>query len=453
MNKNISKYHIPKNLFFDQFYNLFFFIIITSTSLLLLQFILFIKTDNLIPEAGILVFNFFFIIQYLPLIFIKNFNCKEILFYIYFLNIILGSFLYFYYIKIGLPYGFNAADAFFYQMISRQTANIEFFDFFRWASVHIKDFSDFGFAFSRFVLAKVSKNIETQNYILVLVNCTFFSFSLKRFADLLSIDFEQKLINLVILLLGINSYSIYLHSSGLKENIFLFFIISSFYYVKKFDKKRNIINLSMLVLNITAVSFFRWYVAAFFPILIIYSYIKNFLLTNTLLPYFLIIVTLTGVFISAITDFFKVQEGYFYLAKSLQQYRVGTSSGIIANFLASLIGPFASLIESKQTAPLIHNSSNYIKSALSFFFLYGSLKIFQKKCLAFYPYIIFCFLNIFLVNASATSFDMRFQYTMIPFFYLISIYGLLYASKKIIRIYLMYLIAILLPVTYLYNIR
>jgi hypothetical protein len=453
MNKNILKINIQKEIIYDQLKRVDFILFITVLTYILIQIIIFIKNQDSVPQAPILFFNYFFILFYFFIFFINRVTLKIIHFFILVSNIILGSMLYIHYIDIGLPYGYDAADAYFYEMVSKQTVGIGLYDFFKWVRFHIKDFSDWGFVFFRFVLGKVTTNSEAQIYLLILVNCIFYSLALKRFGDLLLIDFDKKLVKIVIFLLGINSYSIYIHASGLKENIFLFFIISSFYFLRKINVEFSAINVVIFSINVFIVSTFRWYVALFFLVILFYNFVKKFSLVNILLPFSLLILILAGAFISNVTEFFKIQEGQIYIAKSLQQYRIGTFFGLLSNFLASLIGPFASFLDAKQLAPILYNSSNFFKSILSFFFWFGFFLSFKERYYKIYPYIIFCSLNIFLVNASATSFDMRFQYTMIPFFYLISIYGTLNSIKKIKYFFAIYLFVVLLPVIFFYNQR
>jgi hypothetical protein len=102
----------------------------------------------------------------------------------------------------------------------------------------------------------------------------------------------------------------------------------------------------------------------------------------------------------------------------------------LINILVSFIGPLPNFLTAKSVITS-HANSQYLlfapyvgfKLFFSLFGVFGGWYILKKKMVKFYPLLFFVFFVILFIMATFFGFDVRFPYVMVPFYFIILVYG------------------------------
>lgn len=226
-----------------------------------------------------------------------------------------------------------------------------------------------------------------------------------------------------------SSYIIFFHCSFLKESLFVFVVICTFYYLyRAISLKRNKYLISTAIC-IGLLFFFRPAVAA--------------LITVSISCYYA--VTLKG---KAVSLFLYVAAAGIFLAslKTAQEMFDNNTSGgnmdaVIADtsnqaysggfnyfvsFFGAFFGPFPSLLP-KVTGP---SSLEYLGAGLTykmflvFPFWFGVYSALKNKLVELLPIILFILLEMLLTAAVCASLELRKVLLHVPFMYFIAFYGI-----------------------------
>jgi hypothetical protein len=431
--------------------NRVFFLI--SFCYLFLLFLCLRRESIVVPSFEIYFIQIISLLLYLCIPNISLIERKKLHYVIFFVQIIFGSVLFIYYDIKGFPYGYDAHDSYWYEKVIVQSQDLRFFELFKFLNKQSIEIFDYGFLLVRYLIGCLTDNISIQNYLLLIINCVCISLSAKRLGSISAYFLDNYFVKIIMLLWGVNAFSIYINPSGLKENIFIFFIVSSFYYFQKFNETKKINNLFYFFGCLIIIIFFRIYIAI--SILFLFLFQKVFLLKKVekFLPLALTTLIASGVLLSVIISYFNIDNQLLNKALSVQVYRSGGQMGMLTNFISAWIGPFPSLLKVNQTAPLIYATGNLVKMVFSIYFILGLYIVFKNEIIKLYPYAIYCVFNIFLIIVSNTALDMRFQYTMLPFFFLISIVGFKHYMRSSMLVLFTYAGFIMCPLILLYNFR
>jgi hypothetical protein len=221
-------------------------------------FILFLyiyNKKNILPDTDIFFIQLSSILLCFCIPVFFQIKQEQLHYVIFIVQFIFGTFLFTYYYINNIPYGFNAVDAFAYEKIANESKDLSINQFIKTLNeIYDLSISDYGFPFIRYLIAQITKNITIQNYLLVILNSISISFSSKILGLLANNFLNRENTKALILFWGLNPFSIYTSPSGMKENIFIFIIILTFYFLQKYysynQKKYLFLFFTFLVLTI-----------------------------------------------------------------------------------------------------------------------------------------------------------------------------------------------------------
>lgn len=254
----------------------------------------------------------------------------------------------------------------------------------------------------------------------------------------ISLNFmNRKYSYLAALSYGMSSFVLYAYSTGLKESIFIMFVILFFENIIVYFRKKRLERLIVSFAFLLAVYAFRPAVCA----MIIVSVFTGFLLQRNLNRYaiallcFIVVVLLYNVEeILKLVEYYKLVTDAKNIA-SEQELKL-TTFNIIASYLSSAIGPLPSyqpLIGREQQAFYAVGLSFRVFLSIPFWIVLP--KIIKERNGLLVTMSLFILMEMFILGLILESFELRFSLPHIPFIYVISFYGLYCLNQtKSIRI-------------------
>jgi hypothetical protein len=249
--------------------------------ILLIFFVIFLNYSITISINGILliiiVYQLFF----------------TFLLYNYFLNI------------VGNPFGYDPVDSIFYLNLAKYSINHTLEELLMYMQSKNISISDYGFPFIRFFIFKIAGNVDIGILFMCIVNTismTIGSYFLYKLS-LFFLDFTSA--KIVCLLWGLNSCSLWINTSGLKESIFTTLIIISMLQLYRFFyQKKTLLNIFLLSIFVLTTLFFRIWITYFFIILILLKslYTGKLRILVPLAIIFLTIITAFGTYLLTTQD-------------------------------------------------------------------------------------------------------------------------------------------------------
>tara|TARA_B100000989_G_scaffold103280_1_gene75624 strand:- start:20953 stop:22014 length:1062 start_codon:yes stop_codon:yes gene_type:complete len=227
--------------------------------------------------------------------------------------------------------------------------------------------------------------------------------------------FKIKYFSFVTIAFSISSFNIYYISSGLKEIIFISVILSTycFYYFIILNNKNIIIKTFLFIISILSINLFRMPVFIFSLI--------SFAITNIKYRIFLSILFLILISILFLTtDLLLPLSKYFF--KSSENLNL---TNLLYSFLSGIFGPFPTyFIQEEFYINNIYAPSLIIKCLISFYFIYALYFIIKNDEKKFQPILYFSLILIFSLIVIFESFKLRYSIIYLPFFYILSGYGI-----------------------------
>jgi hypothetical protein len=379
-----------------------------------------------------------------------NVSIKGILALVFLYQLVLSVLLYNYFLYVyGDPFGFNPVDSLFYLNLAEYALNHSLGDLISYMQSQNIEIADYGFPFIRFFIFKLAGSLNAGIVFMVFVNIISVTLGSWYLYKLSLFFLKNKSSKVVVLLWGLNSCSVYINVRGCKESIFVTLLIIAMYQLYSYYRKKNISSLFLSVIFIGATIFFRIWLTAFFVIIILFKPIysgncKRFALLMVIV--LTIITTYANYFISA---FSPVMERLL-LRQENSSNRFGNM--LLINMITGFLGPYPSILQSTDQNTFFWASYAGFKTFFSLFALYGGWYILKNQITKLYPLFFYIFFNILLVVGSVRSFSYRFSYTMIPFFFILIVYGFnhfRFKYKTIIPVFYFFIIFVLV---YNYNI-
>lgn len=387
------------------------------------------------PDNGMILFQLFFIILIFILgvqVFSRNKITGCLLSIILFQYVTSITLRYYYTLHFGNPLGYNPIDSWLYHSTGVAVQNYSLEELFTYLKCNSFNIDDWGFPLIVYFTYHIfGANIGID--LLLLFNILVITISSFRLYQLAGYFLEKSYALLVTFIWGTLPFLAYTTVVGLKENFFLFFTISSLYYMYKYLQKKNLKNLLYFLAYTAGLFFFRY--ALVFMMFI--SLITGLLLFNSnsskRLKYLLIGgFILGGLAFKIAVDFIATLQGGSYEALLYAvTYRVDENSyggafTMLVNFIAMIIGPFPNFISDSDKANYItiYSYTSFIKMLFSFFFLYGIWYIFKRKLYYYLPMLAFIFLQSIMIFFTFYTLHIRYQLPHIPFQLIIAGYGL-----------------------------
>ena len=432
----------------------------TITFLLLITWSLFMNPDRL-PPAPVIVLLYLSTIAYSTSSLIATrMNLRTLFTFIFLFQLFSSLFLREFFLNVtGDELGFleNIVDSGTYREDAFITRHLTFSQTIEFLSSNISlDISDYGFPII-LRIAYIIGGDKYGNFVMMLFNVVFHTASTLLLYKTCQKFLRNELCKIIAILWGFNLISIWINVSGLKETVFLFFILFTTYHLYGFYTKKSIYHLSIFLIGVFIVALFRIYLSVFFiSILLLTFFPKTFYAKYTPLIWAIIIIVIIN-FITVFSYFFPVLQYVYDIGQTRNE-----TSGIrgIISIIFPVIGPFPAFLvsqsENSNLNTFFFSAFSFIKMVFSIFGIYGIYYIVKKKVTDIYPMVTFFILNTLLVVITGFELHYRFIYCALPLFIVITIYGLnqyVQANKKIYRqIFPIFLIFCTL-VAYLYNCR
>lgn len=254
-------------------------------------------------------------------------------------------------------------------------------------------------------------------------------------------------IKFVAIFWGINIYAVYFAISGLKENIFTFFISTAVYYLVRLIRRYSRTNLFFFLLATAGTFCFRLTP----PLYFLGAYI-GFLWLKTKSSRYIFILLLGIILIISIG--YQLLLYYFPFMEVLSAKRMlaeeDTGSSFVAyNLISAFIGPYPSVLNSHNNVNLITSTYSIYHLGFSVFAILGIYHVIRERVVIMYPFFIVYFLNVCMMVLTGYSTNARYSYPFILLYYAFIPYGLSYYYKK--KYYSPYLVGAIL-ISFIYNI-
>ena len=241
---------------------------------------------------------------------------------------------------------------------------------------------------------------------------------------------------------------------GLKENFFLYIIMSGFYYMFRYKVTKDKKYFIYAFLLSLCTFFFRlatcaMMILSFFICLISNDkngkYIMKLLGFGSLIGFFLLSFILLTLFGRNLEAFIAIAE---YRTGQVSE-GVGSIGQWIIGFLAIFFGPFANFSQLSEYA-IVHSSGVLLKSVLGFPIIMGIIYYTKNFSYKFFPLLVYFILNSLMVVLVGVSLDMRYQ---IPFYPMVIPYAAKFIQDKSFSQTFYYYILLLFLLIWFYNLR
>lgn len=344
----------------------------------------------------------------------------------------------------GTIFGFNAVDSLLYNKIALATTNLDWTHSSKIINNHLTDISDHGFPYFLKIIYDVGQDTLTSEIILIFCNVIFQCITCWLIIKICRIlNMQTYVVKWIILLWGLNSCSIYLNCSGLKEPLFLMLCTMNLYLI--YRCRNNIISINTIAFAIFNIStfFFRPYMTIFFLLIYIFYCILPAFFNNHIKLILIFAIVLCTVFTSLLTYVFP--EIYYAMLGAEENGPKGAS--IYVYEILSFLSPIPRFFSMEKPQALLMVMFSIIKFGLSIFGIAAVLSILRNKNKDYYPLIYIYVFTVLLLIVSGHYVNYRYIYIILPSFFILIGYGF----KVTKTIYLKAYIALSCLIIFLFN--
>lgn len=326
--------------------------------------------------------------------------------------------------------GFNPQDADFYRSCGEDYGDKPFRTFIVRLAMVFPVVDDWGFPALMWAVYHVFGQ-ELAPWIIRLLNAVVIAWGSLRLYKLSCGFLEKQESKVVALLWGLMPFSVHAAANGTKENIFVFFVISFFYFLQRISEKRTARVIIRLILYCGLLFFFRLATgyAAIISVLIMYLLHKQGVQKN-----FAFFLTVAGALAVAVfptaLNFIVHQRGFesdFFVDRNDAKAEiVGGVIGFVVNIIASFIGPIPCFISSNTDNLQFMTKYSFtplVKILTSFFFYYSYVDIIRNKRFGLMPMGVFSVINILILIIAFFGLHVRMHWVHMPLFLIMAYWG------------------------------
>ena len=319
-------------------------------------------------------------------------------------------------------FAFSEVDALFYH---REALKLKGFLFFNEGlSSFLKNeiLEDFGAVFIVSTIYRIyDSNLLVNLFFIVLgvfTSISLFeigrSFLTKKFAFLASLSFS------------VSSFTIWFSSSGLKEIVLIFIVVSIYKYYYRFIEKKRGMDLIWLSLFLISLTFFR-------PVIIFFclgSFLISVLMSKKIsfssIIYISVILLTVFYFSSTIwqhANRFLVEgdtDRFLESKESTNMVKGGVGFTYFVNFVSSLLGPFPSFNPTDKLLLSFYSGGLLYRVLLSLSFIYGIYIVLKTKMLQAYPILLFVLFEMISLVLILEALELRKSLLHFPFIFILS---------------------------------
>ncbi len=233
---------------------------------------------------------------------------------------------------------------------------------------------------------------------------------------------------------GTSSYVIYYHCSFLKESLFVYFVVSAFYFHYCAIRKQSVLPLLTSFIFTFLAFFFRPAVAAFIVVSILLYYAVNN--RKNAISLFLFLATVVILILSI--SIMQQNVDRYTSGGDIENVIAGTNNGsysysfnYFVSFFGAFFGPFPTLFFAPDSPDNIgfYWPGLLYRLFIVFPFWYGVYIAWIRKEIKMIPLLTFVLVEMFSTGAVCASLELRKVILHFPFMYILSFYGMAYGYK------------------------
>lgn len=363
-------------------------------------------------------------------------SLKNIFITIFLYQIIMSIVLHVYFIHIEQNImGYNA-DTELYFRLAAATQNHSIFQSLEIIKKTLDDPSDHGFPlFLKYVYAIGGNDLNTFR-VLLIINCVFQTLTCIVIAKISSfLGISRSNVKWIVLMWGLNSASIYLNVSGLKEPLFVLLCTSCMYSLYKIKTTKPIRYHMCFFLLVASIWLFRYYISLFF-IIIYMGYVMFPKLWNNLFAAMCIVAFIVCI---GLTEFLV---NYFpeinYAIMESEQLLPGSKVARMIYYLLAFLSPIPKFYSEVTLQEPLLVMFAIEKFSFSVFALIGAYVLIKKHETKYYPLMAIILFNTLLLIVSAHLIEYRYSYIILPMYFILMIESFSYRKRLITNLYLIF---------------
>lgn len=212
-------------------------------------------------------------------------------------------------------------------------------------------------------------------------------------------------------------------ANGLKEVIFLTFIIISVYYIYKLKNKFSFRSLLIFFFSSFFCLFFRTAVFYMLMVTLIVAFTANMISKKMFLVIILVGFGLVYVLLPYVIDNFMdtTIEDVTRVAEHRINIR-GYNKSIVSQItpiISAIFGPYPNFDRTGAYA-FVHSLTPFMKCFFGFAFLSGLYTVIKETKSEYYPLLTYVFMSVYMTVLAGVSLDIRYHFTYFPFFLILS---------------------------------
>ncbi len=326
--------------------------------------------------------------------------------------------------------GFNPQDADFYRSCGEDYGDKSFQTFIVWLAMVFPTMDDWGFPTIMWLVYKVF-GVSWAPWAIRILNAAVIAWGASRLFKLSCLFLGKEESKVVALLWGLMPFAIHAGANGTKENFFVFFIISFFYFLYKCSDKKTFGSVLCLILYCGLLFLFRLATgyAAILCIITLYLLRKKGIQKNFAFL-FTVVVALAVVLFPIVLKVIIQQRGYesdfFGDRNDAKAEAVGGVIGFAVNAISSFIGPIPCYISGSEDNLQFLTKYSFtplVKILTSFFFYYAFIDIIKKKRFNLMPMCVFSVINILILIIAFFGLHVRMHWPHMPLFLIVAYWG------------------------------
>ena len=325
--------------------------------------------------------------------------------------------------------GGNAVDALLYRDFGESYGHLDILQFLISLLALDTGFDDLGFPT---IIWFAYHYFSSYGYCMLLaINILVITFGSNLLYKFSSFFVPEQYCKLIALLWGTMPFAITTATGGLKENIFAFLVLCTFYSFHVYYKNRHLVSFIIGIIFSFVLFFFRLSLgfAAVLCAIVYLCISTNFVrknikvIINTSL---LISILVFPVVMSFMAQQRGVSDSRFITSVAQMEEADSGIFGFFINALSAVIGPFPNYIASdeiKANYITIYSFSPFLKMILSLYFLKAIWFTYKYKVYDNISIIVYVLTNILMLVVAFFGLNIRLHWPVMPLYFIISVWG------------------------------
>lgn len=351
-------------------------------------------------------------------------NSKSLLLVNAFVYLLIVIFVKYTYSHEMLDYFANAIDSYSYLNYSTKYGEASAVEFIGKLTDLGYNRDDLGYFFFLWSINKIYPDINFVIYCAIFLNViALYISSIYLYKLQMLLTGSDLLSRFTSMFYSCSAFLVITTANGLKEVIFLTFIIIAVFYIYKLKAKFSLRSLFLFIFSSIFCLFFRTAVFYMLMVTLIVALTANMIskkmflaiifvgfgLVYVLLPYFI-----DNFMDTTIEDVTRVAEHRI----NIRGYNKSFFSQLTP-LISSIFGPFPNFDRTGAYA-FVHSLTPFMKCFFGFAFLSGLYTVIKKTLSEYYALLTYVFMSVYMTVLAGVSLDIRYHITYFPFFLILS---------------------------------